>query len=100
VSDIDVEVVDGLKALDPERPIREGDKARHYQDDDCGYRIGQPSEQVFDGGQGVADRIHADLFAFIPLWRTWQLSNSARWTGARRGGKTPASSPHVNVQRR
>jgi hypothetical protein len=24
VGDIDVEVVDGLKALDPERPIREG----------------------------------------------------------------------------
>jgi hypothetical protein len=25
VSDIDTEVVDGLKALDPERPIREAD---------------------------------------------------------------------------
>ena len=33
MGDIDIEVVDGLKALDPERPIREGDKNR------CGWIV-------------------------------------------------------------
>jgi hypothetical protein len=59
VSDIDIVVVDSLKALDPERPIREADITDTFQDPSLSRYDALP--QVW--GEHETARVH------YPAWR-------------------------------
>ena len=80
MSDIDTAVVDGLKALDPKRPIREADVDQKQPEDDPKFKFGIPScagcfPTVSDRGLVTAclhERAKPDFDTKRFLWTVWK----------------------------